>query len=82
VQSHTDVQARLNRRQRMEPESYNGYTIWGHAISQQDGYAASGTITRGTKLVEGSGVLATCTTEEEARLIGLDWARAWVDTHG
>jgi hypothetical protein len=82
VQSHTDVQAHLGRRQRMEPESYNGYPIWGHAISQQGGYAASGTITTGTKLVEGSGVLATCTTEEEARLIGLDWAKAWADTHG
>lgn len=82
MQSHTDIPAYWNRRRRMEPESYNGYTIWGHAISQQDGYAASGSITLGTKLVGGSGVLATCSTEDEARLIGLDWARAWVDTHG
>jgi hypothetical protein len=66
----------------MESEIYQGYAIWGHAIVQGDGYAASGTITRGSKLVEGSGVLGTFETDEEARLAGLDWARAWVDSHG
>jgi hypothetical protein len=65
----------------MESEIYQGYAIWGHAIVQGDGYAASGTITRGSKLVEGSGVLGTFDTEEEARLAGLDWARAWIDSH-
>ncbi|MGF6723234.1 hypothetical protein P3T43_002589 [Paraburkholderia sp. GAS41] len=66
----------------MEPELYQGYAIWGHAIVQGDGFAASGTITRGSKLVEGSGVLGTFATDEAARLAGLDWARAWVDSHG
>lgn len=66
----------------MESEIYKGYAIWGHAIVQDDGYAASGTITRGSKMVEGSGVLGHFETEDEARLAGLDWARAWVDSHG
>lgn len=66
----------------MEPESYKGYEIWAHAIPQLGGYAASGTITLGMKLVEGSGVLATCETDDEARRIGMNWARAWVDCHG
>lgn len=66
----------------MESESYKGYAIWGHAIVQDEAYAASGTITRANKLVEGSGVLGTFPTEEEARFAGLDWARAWVDSHG
>jgi len=41
----------------MDAELYRGYSIWGHAIRQGDGYAASGTITRNNKLVETSGVL-------------------------
>jgi hypothetical protein len=47
----------------MESGIYKGYRIFGHAILQQDGillperYAASGTITRETKIVEASGVL-------------------------
>jgi hypothetical protein len=66
----------------MEKEQYKGYVIWGHAIVQSDGYAASGTITAGTRMVEGSGVLGTFPTEEDARGVGVDWARAWVDRHG
>lgn len=66
----------------MESETYKGYAIWGHAIVQNDGYAGSGTITRGSKLVEGSGVLGNFDSEDEARFAGLDWARAWVDSHG
>ena len=66
----------------MQSQPYKGFSIWGHAIPQADGYAASGTITSGAKLVEGSGVLATCKTEEEARAVGLTWARAWVDSQG
>jgi len=72
----------------MESESYRGYRLWGHAILQQenilqpDQYAASGTITRGNKLIEGSGVLGHFDTEEDAQHAGLDWARAWVDSHG
>lgn len=69
-------------RQKMESETYKGYAIWGHAIVQDGGYASSGTITRGTRLVEGSGVLGNFRTDEDARLAGLDWARAWVDSHG
>jgi len=72
----------------MESETYQGYSIWGHAILQQEDirlparYAAGGTITRGTKLIEGSGILGYFDSEEEARESGLDWARAWVDSHG
>lgn len=72
----------------MEAESYKGYQIWGHALLQQeeimqpDRYAASGTITRNNRLVEASSMLGVFDTEDEARLAGLDWARAWVDSHG
>ncbi|MGF6478779.1 hypothetical protein [Paraburkholderia sp. JPY419] len=74
----------------METSEYDGYTLWGHAIRQQEGegilqperYAASGTITRGGKLVEASGILGLFDSEEEAHHAGLDWARAWVDAHG
>ncbi|AJK50432.1 hypothetical protein [Burkholderia plantarii] len=72
----------------MEAESYQGYQIWGHAILQQDEimqpdrYAASGTITRNNRLVEASSVLGVFDTDDEARLAGLEWARAWVDSHG
>jgi hypothetical protein len=72
----------------MEAESYKGYQIWGHAILQQDEimqpdrYAASGTITRNNRLVEASSVLGVFNTDDEARLAGLEWARAWVDSHG
>jgi hypothetical protein len=65
----------------MQSRSYKGYSIWGHAILQQDGYAASGTITSGTKVVEASGILAQFNTEEEAEAVGLEWAEAWVDSH-
>lgn len=72
----------------MESETYNGYSVWGHAILQQEDilqperYAASGTITGSGKLVEASGILGYFDTEEEAQHAGLDWARAWVDAHG
>jgi hypothetical protein len=65
----------------MQARYYRGYSVWGHAIRQQDGYAASGTITSGTKVVEASGILAHFNTEEEAELVGLEWAEAWVDSH-
>jgi hypothetical protein len=66
----------------MEPERYKGYEIWGHAIIQDGGYAAGGTVTRAGKLIEGSGVLGRFNTDQDARLAGLDWARAWIDSHG
>ncbi|MFM0259980.1 hypothetical protein [Paraburkholderia sediminicola] len=72
----------------MESQSYHCYSVWGHAILQQEDileperYAASGTITMGGKLIEASGVLGHFDTEEEAQHAGLDWARAWVDAHG
>ena len=72
----------------MDSETYHGYTVWGHAILQQEGilqperYAASGTITLAGKLVEASGILAHFDTEEEAQRAGLEWARAWIDSHG
>ncbi|QCP48315.1 hypothetical protein FAZ95_03415 [Trinickia violacea] len=66
----------------MEAEHYKEYAIWGHAIRQGHGYAASGTITRNNKLVETSGVLGVVETEDEAELVSLNWCRAWVDNHG
>ncbi|NIE87385.1 MULTISPECIES: hypothetical protein [Burkholderia] len=72
----------------MEAETYKGYQIWGHAILQQeeimqpDRYAASGTITRNNRLVDASSVLGVFDTEDAARFAGLEWARAWVDSHG
>jgi hypothetical protein len=47
----------------MQSETYRGYSVWGHAILQQEEvmlperYAASGTITQRNKVVEASGVL-------------------------
>ena len=72
----------------MESQSYQGYSVWGHAILQQEDilqperYAASGTITLAGKLIEASGILGYFHTEEEAQHTGLDWARAWIDSHG
>ncbi|HZZ10064.1 MAG TPA: hypothetical protein VFE79_05190 [Paraburkholderia sp.] len=72
----------------MECQNYQGYTIWGHAILQQEEimqperYGASGTITLTGKLVEASGILAHFDTEEDAHRAGLEWARAWIDSHG
>ncbi|WP_144109047.1 hypothetical protein [Paraburkholderia sp. BCC1886] len=72
----------------MESEIYHGYNVWGHAILQQEDilqperYAASGTITRGGKLIEASGILGYFDFENEAQHVGLDWARAWIDSHG
>ncbi|MEW9586871.1 hypothetical protein [Paraburkholderia sp. DGU8] len=72
----------------MQTEKYRGYTLWGHAIVQQEGilqaarYAASGTITRESKVIEASGVLGSYDSEEEAEHAGVSWARAWVDSHG
>ena len=72
----------------MESGNYRSYRIFGHAILQQEDillperYAASGTITRDTKMVEASGVIGVFDTEEGAQFAGLDWARAWVDNHG
>jgi hypothetical protein len=66
----------------MESQSYHGYSVWGHAILQQEDilhperYAASGTITMGGKLIGASGVLGHFDSEEEAQYAGLDWARA------
>ena len=50
-------------------------------------HAAGGAVTRHNKLVEASGILGYFDTEEQARRAGLDWtgldwARAWVDSHG
>jgi hypothetical protein len=70
------------QRQKVESENYKGYSVWGHAILQDGGYAAGGTIMREGKLVEGSGVLGTYESDDEARIAGLDWCRAWVDSHG
>jgi hypothetical protein len=66
----------------MKFERYKGYSIWGHAIPERDAYLASGTVIRDSKVVEASDVLGQFETEEKAKLAGLDWARAWVDSHG
>jgi len=72
----------------MQSQKYRSYDVWGHAIveendadHQPERYAASGTITRGGKLVQVSGVLGDFESEEDAQLAGLEWARAWVDAH-
>jgi hypothetical protein len=65
----------------MQSRFYKGYNAWGHAIPQDNGYAASGTITRESKVIAASGVLAHFSTEEEAEIVGMDWALAWVDSH-
>ncbi|TCG07205.1 hypothetical protein BZM27_21200 [Paraburkholderia steynii] len=72
----------------MQTEKYRGYTLWGHAILQQEDilrpvrFAGSGTIMRDTKVVEVSGVLGVFDTDEEAESAGLSWSRAWIDSHG
>ena len=71
----------------MQRDDYKGYAIWGHAIREQhdilarETYAASGTVTKGGKFVEASGVLGVFESEDEAQECGLSWARAWVDNH-
>jgi hypothetical protein len=72
----------------MQSASYDRYTIWGHAIAQQEDilqpekYAGSGTITQAGKLIEVSGILGYFDTDDEAQQVGLAWARAWVHSHG
>jgi hypothetical protein len=71
----------------MESETYRGYVLWGHVIREQPGvfererYAASGTVTKGGKFIEASGILGVVNSESAAERIGLEWARAWVDSH-
>ncbi|CAG9243860.1 conserved hypothetical protein [Paraburkholderia caribensis] len=71
----------------MESENYRGYVLWGHAIQEQqkilerNRYASSGTVTKGCKFVEASGILDVVDLEAEAEHLGLEWARAWVDNH-
>ena len=72
----------------MQTEKYRGYTLWGHAILQQEDilrperFGGSGTIMSDTKVVEVSGVLGAFDTDAEAELAGHSWCRAWVDSHG
>ncbi|MFM0169129.1 hypothetical protein PQR33_07215 [Paraburkholderia sediminicola] len=72
----------------MQTDQYRGYTLWGHAILQQENhvpperFAGSGTIMRDSKVVVASGVLGVFDTDEEAESAGLSWCRAWVDNHG
>ena len=66
----------------MKAEVYKGYGIWGHAIREHgdilhsERYAGRGTITKGSKLVEASGVLGSFETEVDAQVGGLAWAHA------
>lgn len=72
----------------MQTDQYRGYTLWGHAILQQEDVArpgqiaGSGTIMRGSQVVVASGVLDLFDSDEEAESAGLSWCRAWVDNHG
>ncbi|MFX1715562.1 hypothetical protein [Paraburkholderia sp. A1RO-5L] len=72
----------------MQSETYRGFSVWGHAIKEQqeilehERYAASGTVTRDGKFVQASGILAVLDSEADAENMGLEWARAWVDSHG
>ncbi|SIT43896.1 conserved hypothetical protein [Paraburkholderia piptadeniae] len=72
----------------MRTERCREYTLWGHAILQQEDilrpeqFVGSGTITRDTKVIAVSGVLGAFGTDDEAALAGLAWCRAWVDNHG
>lgn len=72
----------------MQTDQYRGYTLWGHAILQQEDvvrperFAGSGTIVRDSKVVVASGVLGVFGVDEEAESAGLSWCRAWVDSHG
>jgi len=69
----------------MQSEKHKRYTLWGHAILNQqevlhtERYAASGTITKDNRIVEASGVLGGFETEEEAERAGIGWALARVD---
>jgi hypothetical protein len=71
----------------MESETYRGYVLWEHVIREQPGvfererYAASGTVTKGGKFVEASGILEVVDSEPDAEQLGLEWARAQVDNH-
>jgi len=48
---------------------------------ERERYAASGTVTKGGKLVEASGILGVVDSESEAEHMGLEWSRAKVDNH-
>jgi hypothetical protein len=65
----------------MQSTRYKGYLLWGHAIPDENRYAASVTITRESKVIEVSGILAHFMTETEAEIAGLQWATAWVDNN-
>ncbi|MGF6876957.1 hypothetical protein OKW35_006436 [Paraburkholderia sp. MM5477-R1] len=79
---------RTDKGRQMQTDKYRGYTLWGHAILQQDDilrpecFASSGTIMRDSKVVAASGVLDAFDTDEEAESAGLAWCRAWIDNHG
>jgi hypothetical protein len=66
----------------METEVYKGFSIYGHSIEHEAGYAASGTVVRDDRVVQSSGILAIFPTDEEALLAGLAWAREWIDGQG
>ncbi|MFL9957736.1 MULTISPECIES: hypothetical protein [Paraburkholderia] len=72
----------------MQTDQYRGYTLWAHAILQQEDVvrpnqiAGSGTIMRDLKVVVASGVLGVFDSDEEAESAGLSWCRAWVESHG
>jgi hypothetical protein len=45
-------------------------------------FRPSGTATKDGRFVQASGVLAAVDPAVDAENIGLDWAHAWVDSHG
>jgi cell division GTPase FtsZ len=70
----------------MQADEFRGYALWGHAIEEGKvrstaRFAASGTITRDRKFVEASGVLGLFDAAQDAEEAGLEWARAWIESH-
>jgi hypothetical protein len=67
----------------MSPQPYKGYAVWGFAKANDDGtYEATGSVSNGKTLLEGSDSLGNRDTFEAAVEAGLAWAKAWVDDHG
>jgi hypothetical protein len=62
----------------MQHETDKGYALWGHAVPEGGSFAASGTVTRGKKLLQACATPGLGWTEEKAHAIGLACAREWV----
>lgn len=71
----------------MRSAGYKGFDLWGHAIPMQAEneetaqFGAGGTVMKCGTVLGTSGILGLAGTKEGAWHIGLEWARAWVDSH-